>query len=83
MKADTHGIEPRIPRCFVGEEENDVHFFKRAEGGFGVEPVYEGNDGQVGDSEDDPGAISDVGECNWGYKDDAVRQLVLVASQGS
>jgi hypothetical protein len=69
--------EPRITGRIVGQLENDIDFFKRAEGGFGVEEVNQGKDSEVGDREDDPCTVRDALECDRGDEDDAVAMLVV------
>lgn len=78
VETDLDGVEPGIAWLFVGEKEDDVDFFQRAECGFGIEEVDERDDGKVCACEDDPGAVPDVHECDGRDEDDAVMALAYI-----
>jgi hypothetical protein len=64
-------VQPCTPWHLVRKREDDIDFFEGAESCLGVEEEDEWNDGEVCRGEDDPCAVADVGECDWGDEDNA------------
>jgi len=65
-----NGGEPRVAGRIVRKLEDDIDLLERAEGGFRVEEVNQGDDGEVCDGEDDPCTIGNALECDRGDEDD-------------
>lgn len=78
VQTDADCIEPWVTRSFVGKVENYIHLFERAECGFWVQEIDEGDDGKVCHGENDPGAVPDVGEGNRCNDDDTAKLLAEV-----
>jgi hypothetical protein len=70
--ANVNDIQPRVPWHFVRKRKDNIDFFERTESRLGVEEEDEWNDDEICCSEDDPRAVADVGECDWGDEDNAV-----------
>jgi hypothetical protein len=85
---DLHNVEPGIARCFVGEVEQYVDFFKGSVCGFGVEEVNERDNKKVGACENNECVVCYVVKGDRGDEDDAgmlsaIERLYHVPSEQS